>query len=66
MVLEGPRSIRAQEEEHRREKARILTVEEEELALLCDRKSLKSILAMYRQLRGPPGKRQRTPEGALG
>ena len=54
--MEGPKPIRAQEEELRGEE-KVLSLEEEEKALLEARKSLKSKLDSYRELRGPPSKR---------
>ena len=56
MVMEGPRSVREQEEQDQEERA-LLTPGEEEAALKMARKNLKTKLKDYKESRGPPSKR---------
>ena len=64
MILEGPKPMMVQEQEHRDKQEQTLTVRQEEQALLCAKKTLKAKLDSYREQKGPPGKRRRTlPKG---
>ena len=56
MVMEGPRSVREQEDQDQEERA-LLTPGEEEAALKMARKNLKTKLKDYKETRGPPPKR---------
>ena len=63
ILMQGPKSIRAQEEDDKLEQKETLTQTQVEEALLEAKKTLKASLDLYRTAKGPPSKRSRTKQG---
>ena len=60
MIMEGPKTMKNQEEEFRRSREDPLTASQEEAALRTAKESLKLKMVVYKEQKGPPVKRQRT------